>query len=339
MVPPLARNRMRLAGPRLSASGPVASRVRTASRLPGKAELPFNYRHGGWRVKARRGIFRAILSREMNNFAQLVRTTLPSSVRAEEGAGHLPRLLVRTATAEADVYFQGAQVTAWRPASSPDPVLWLSGQSRFEPGQAIRGGVPICFPWFSKHRTDRSAPPHGFARTGDWTLELARHGADGTVVLEMELAGEAIAPHWPHRFRARHRITIGAVLRMDLEVMNSGLETFSFEEALHAYFDVADIREVTVSGPGPEPIRFAGLTNRNLSRRRARRASSTTRSGAATSSSASPARIRPSSGTRGSSGRERFRTWATTGGSGWCASSRRTSAPTRERSRQANRTR
>ena len=198
----------------------------------------------------------------MNNFAQLVRTTLPASVRAEAGAEHLPRLVVRTATAEADVYFQGAQVTGWRPASSSDPVLWLSSQSRFEPGQAIRGGVPICFPWFSKHRTDRSAPPHGFARTRDWTLELARHGADGTVVLEMELAGEATAPQWPHRFRARHRITIGPVLRLDLEVWNTGSDPFTFEEALHAYFDVSDIREVTVSGPGPEPLRFAGLTNR-----------------------------------------------------------------------------
>jgi D-hexose-6-phosphate mutarotase len=169
---------------------------------------------------------------------------------------------VRTKTAEADVYFQGAQVTGWRPASSPDPVLWLSAQSRFEPGQAIRGGVPICFPWFSKHRTDRSAPPHGFARTRDWTLEMARHGADGTVVLEMELAGEATAPQWPHRFRARHRITIGAVLGLELDVLNDGADAFTFEEALHAYFDVADIREVTVSGPDSEPLRFAGLTNR-----------------------------------------------------------------------------
>jgi glucose-6-phosphate 1-epimerase len=198
----------------------------------------------------------------MNNFAQLVRTTLPSSVRAEAGAGTLPRLSVRTATAEADVYFQGAQVTAWRPVSSPDPVLWLSGQSRFEPGQAIRGGVPICFPWFSKHRTDPSAPPHGFARTRDWTLELVRHGADGTVVLELELTGEAIVPQWPHRFRARHRITIGTVLRLELEVMNTGSAPFTFEEALHAYFDVADIREVALEGPIPKPLKFAGLTNR-----------------------------------------------------------------------------
>jgi D-hexose-6-phosphate mutarotase len=146
-------------------------------------------------------------------------------------------------------------------------VLWLSGQSRLEPGQAIRGGVPVCFPWFSKHPTDRSAPPHGFARTCDWTLEVAREDAGGDVVLEMELAGEAMAPHWPHRFRARHRITIGAVLRLELEVKNTGPDAFSFEEALHAYFDVGDIREVTVagwkarvSGRGQSRNRLRGLT-------------------------------------------------------------------------------
>ena len=221
----------------------------------------------------------------MNNFPRLVRTTLPSSVRVETGGGRLPRLAVRTPTAEADVYFQGAQVTAWRPASSRDPVLWLSGQSRFEPCQPIRGGVPLCFPWFSRHATDRSAPPHGFARTREWTLELARHGADGTVELDMELAGDALSPQWPHRFRARLRIAVGATLRLDLDVTNDGASAFAFEEALHAYFDVGDVRRVTLSGleglafqdkaggkpaagdggmsaPDLAPLRFAGLTNR-----------------------------------------------------------------------------
>ena len=198
----------------------------------------------------------------MNNFAQLVSTALPSSVHVEAGAGNLPCLSIRTAAAEAEVHFQGAHVTLWRPASSPLPVLWLSRHSRFAPGEAIRGGVPISFPWFSKHPSDRSAPPHGFARTRDWALVGAREDADGVVTLEMELAGEAVAPQWPHRFRARYRIVIGAVLRLDLEIANTGPDAFTFEEALHAYFDVHDIREVTVSGPDPEPLRFAGLTNR-----------------------------------------------------------------------------
>ncbi len=220
----------------------------------------------------------------MNNFAQLVRTPLPSSVRVEAGAGRLPRLSVRSAAAVAEVYFQGAHVTLWRPASSPAPVLWLSRRSRFEPGQAIRGGVPVCFPWFSKHPTGPSAPPHGFARTRDWVLVDAREDPGGAVTLEMELAGEALAAEWPHRFRARHRIVLGAVLGLELEILNTGPDAFTFEEALHAYFDVHDVRAVTVAGlegaacldkagggggrrdgivgPDAGPIRFTGPTNR-----------------------------------------------------------------------------
>jgi glucose-6-phosphate 1-epimerase len=243
------------------------------------AELPLNYRHGDWRVKARRGIFWATASIDMNEIAHLIRTRLPPSVRVEDNGGRLPRLSVRSAVADAEVYFQGAQITAWRPAASPTPVLWLSRESLFEPGQPIRGGVPICFPWFSKHPADAAAPPHGFARTRDWTLVDAREDAAGAVTLELELEGEGLSPQWPHRVHARHRIGIGALLRMDLEVFNPGPHAFAFEEALHAYFDVHDIREVTLAGlegaefldkvggsrrgsPSVEPLRFAGLTNR-----------------------------------------------------------------------------
>lgn len=215
----------------------------------------------------------------MSEIATLIRVGLPPCVRVDEGPGGLPRLIVRGEAADADVYLQGAQVTAWRPAGDPAPVLWLSRQSRFEPGQAIRGGIPICFPWFSKHPADPKAPPHGFARTADWTLVGAREEAGGTVVLEFELEGERLSPLWPHRFRARHRIGIGAELRLEFEVVNTGPAAFTFEEALHAYFDVQDIHGVALHGledaafddkaggrgrraAEGSPLRFAGLTNR-----------------------------------------------------------------------------
>jgi glucose-6-phosphate 1-epimerase len=215
----------------------------------------------------------------MGDSSRLVRTALPPSVRVGEGGGRLPRLAVRTPRGTAEVYFQGAQVTAWHPAPSRAGVLWLSRESRFEPGQAIRGGVPICFPWFSKHRADPTAPPHGFARTSDWTLVEAREDPEGTVTLELELAGEGLSRHWPHRFRARHRIAIGAALRLNLDVHNTGQAAFAFEEALHAYFDVHDVRDVTLTGlegaafldkaggpergrPSAESLRFAAQTNR-----------------------------------------------------------------------------
>jgi glucose-6-phosphate 1-epimerase len=214
----------------------------------------------------------------MTDLAQLVCTTLPSSVRVDEGEGRLPRVSVRSALGAAEVYFQGAHLTVWHPSAAREPVLWRSRESMFEPGRPIRGGVPICFPWFGPHPVDASAPAHGFARLQPWKLVDAREDAAGTVALAMELAGEGV-PQWPHRFRVIHRMTFGAVLRMDLEVHNEGADAFTFEEALHTYFSVRDVRTVTVTGlegaeyldkvagsrrsrQGDEALRVTGETDR-----------------------------------------------------------------------------
>jgi glucose-6-phosphate 1-epimerase len=128
-------------------------------------------------------------------------------------------------------------------------VLWLSGQSFFQPARPIRGGVPVCFPWFGPHPTDKSAPAHGFARLAEWTLVEAVETPEGTVVVTFTLSGDASAsPAWPHAFRIVHRISIGSRLTMALDVHNPGGEPFTFEEALHTYFTVHDIATVTIDG-------------------------------------------------------------------------------------------
>ena len=215
----------------------------------------------------------------MTDFADLPATALPPSVRIDEGAGGLRRVRVDSASCVAEVFLQGAHVTAWHPVSSRSPVLWLSRSSVFEPGRAIRGGVPICFPWFGPSGADRSAPAHGFARLREWRLSQAREDAAGIVTLAMELEGADASGPWPCRFRLVHRITLGTELRMELEVHNDGAEPFTFEEALHTYFSVGDISRATVTGlegteyldktgglrrnrQGDEPVRFAGETDR-----------------------------------------------------------------------------
>ena len=215
----------------------------------------------------------------MTESEKLVRTTLPSSVKLDAGAGGLPRLSVRSRLASAELYFQGAHLTSWQPSASRAPVLWMSRKSLFEPGRPIRGGVPVCFPWFGPHPTDATAPAHGFARAREWTLVDAREDADGTVTLAMELAGEDMSPLWPWRFSLTHRINVGRVLQMDLEVRNLAAHPFTFEEALHTYFSVEDVRDVTVTGlegtdyvdklaglarrgQGAGPVRFTGETDR-----------------------------------------------------------------------------
>ncbi|MEN3339063.1 MAG: glucose-6-phosphate 1-epimerase, partial [Acidobacteriota bacterium] len=213
----------------------------------------------------------------MTDLTHLVATRLPSSVRLH--AGPLPRLTVDSPQGTAEVYFHGAHVTAWRPALATEPVLWMSRFAIFEPGKPIRGGVPICFPWFGPHPAAASAPAHGFARISEWRLVEAAEDASGVVTLAMELAGGDVSPLWPHRFRLTYRITIGAVLRLALEVENAGAGAFTFEEALHSYFAVQDIRGTAIGGledteyidkvgglrrarQGPDAIRFAGETDR-----------------------------------------------------------------------------
>ena len=175
--------------------------------------------------------------------------SLPESVRLVEGSGGLPRLDVATPLATGQVYLHGAHVTAWQPAHTDAPVLWMSGHSFFQDQKPIRGGVPICFPWFGPHATAAGAPAHGFARLSDWRLADVAESADGVVALAFDL-DETIgtSPLWPHRYAATFRVRIGRTLEMNLEVRNTGAQPFTFEEALHTYFVVRDIAAVRIAG-------------------------------------------------------------------------------------------
>lgn len=209
----------------------------------------------------------------------LVTAALPSSVSLGPGQGGLPRLTVLNPLGQAAIYLHGAHVTAWQPAGHV-PVLWMSGESQWDAAKPIRGGVPICFPWFGAHASDRSAPGHGFARLLDWTLVDARDDGQGATHLAFRLTQPASPPAaWPHPFEAIFRVTVGASLVMTLEIANPGPAVFSFEEALHTYFAVNDVRRIAIAGlegtgyldkvggttertQGLEPIRFTAETDR-----------------------------------------------------------------------------
>ncbi len=147
----------------------------------------------------------------------------------------------------AEVCDQGAQVLRWAPAGA-GPVLWLSPLARFEPGRPIRGGVPICFPWFGPGRSGDLSPAHGFARTTSWRL-VAEQAGDAVVVLVYELTeADATAPAFPHRYHAAYRVALGPEPALDLTVTNTGDRSFEVDEALHAYLAVGDIRRVRLEG-------------------------------------------------------------------------------------------
>jgi glucose-6-phosphate 1-epimerase len=201
-------------------------------------------------------------------------------IRIEPGRCGLTKVAVTTPAAEADVYLHGAHVTHYQPRGGR-PVLFVSRESRFEPGKPIRGGVPICFPWFGPKAGDPNAPMHGFARTREWSIVRAERIDEQTAVIALELRSDDQTRRlWPHDFVALYTVTVGPTLEIALEVTNTdaGGEAITFQEALHTYFSVANARQVSISGlentryfdkvveadntQGAQPIRFTGETDR-----------------------------------------------------------------------------
>ncbi len=173
---------------------------------------------------------------------------IPNALRFEEGAGGRTRAVITTASAEGEIYLHGAHITQWKPAGQK-PVLYLSPKSLFERGKAIRGGVPVIFPWFGPRSDGKPGPMHGFARTKEWSMEGAELRDDGAVRITL-----ALAPDDETRalgfdaFSLRFRVTVGAELEMELETRNESARRLVFEEALHTYFAIGDVHQVSVSG-------------------------------------------------------------------------------------------
>src|SRR5579864_5103239 len=120
------------------------------------------------------------------------------------------------------MYLHGAQVTSWKPAGN-DEVLFLSTKSRWQEGQAIRGGIPVCFPWFRAKADDPKAPSHGFVRTRLWQLESISEGSgDSVVVLLSTESDDDCRRWWPFEFRLEYRITAGRDLKLELTMRNTG---------------------------------------------------------------------------------------------------------------------
>jgi len=200
-----------------------------------------------------------------------------SAVRFSAGKGALPLCTLETPVSRAEIYLHGAHVAAYEPTGER-PVLYMSPRSNFAPGKPIRGGVPVCFPWFGPKADDPAAPAHGFARLKPWSVQdIVCRGDAITLSLQLDSDAETQA-HWPFDFEAVLQVTLGDALKLQLEVLNRSGSPFEFTEALHTYFTVSDVRSVSVTGleaarfvdkvggveqgPTGREIRFEGETNR-----------------------------------------------------------------------------
>jgi glucose-6-phosphate 1-epimerase len=175
------------------------------------------------------------------------RFAIPGVAQIAAGPGGLPKVKVTSATASAEIYLHGAHLTSWIPAGAEE-VIFLSGRAQFQDGKAIRGGVPICLPWFNAKADNPKAPSHGFVRTKSWELESIIHEGNAIAVALSTANDEATQKWWPHEFQAVQRITISSQLQMELTVSNTGASPFTFQEALHTYYRVGNVRDVRLSG-------------------------------------------------------------------------------------------
>lgn len=147
---------------------------------------------------------------------------------------------------------QGAQVLSWQPTDG-DECLYLSSTARREAGKAVRGGIPVVFPWFGP-AVERGAPQHGFARLAPWRFVPDRDDAEAGTVRYLLTNQDAASPLWPHPYRATLTATFGAELLVALEVENAGDEAFTYEQALHTYLAVGDVESVTIDGLAGAPF-------------------------------------------------------------------------------------
>ncbi|WP_428612018.1 D-hexose-6-phosphate mutarotase [Shewanella sp.] len=153
---------------------------------------------------------------------------------------------VDTDLCQARIFMQGAQIESFQPKGQA-PLLWVSSADDFQPGSGIRGGIPVCWPWFGMHENPQW-PQHGFARTRLWQLDAVQM-QDQAVELKFSLTvDDADKQYWPHQSRVELIFNLSDSLSVKLVNTNLGETPFSLTQALHTYFPIEDIHQLKASG-------------------------------------------------------------------------------------------
>lgn len=172
---------------------------------------------------------------------------LPDLAHVTTGHGGLTCVRITAPAATGEIYLHGAHIAAWRPAGCEE-MIFMSRNAQWADGEAIRGGVPICTPWFRAKEDDPSAPKHGPVRIKSWNLEAVETAGDA-VRVTLATANDAVGKQWwPYDFTMRLRATFGASLHIELDYTNQASGPVTIAEALHSYLALGDVREATIAG-------------------------------------------------------------------------------------------
>ena len=156
------------------------------------------------------------------------------------------RLQIVNPLATAEISLYAGHVMSYAPVGQTD-LLWMSQHSYWEVGKPIRGGIPVCWPWFGAGENGR--PAHGLARISPWSLASVTELPTGETVIVMTLADTpATRALWDHAFRLELTVSVGKTLQLTLSTTNPETAAFEIAEALHTYFTIGDIARVAISG-------------------------------------------------------------------------------------------
>jgi len=173
---------------------------------------------------------------------------IPGQLEFAQGESGLITASITNAHAQSVIALQGAHIMTFKP-NGMEPVVWLSPVAKLVKGKSIRGGVPICWPWFGAHASDPAFPSHGFARTALWQVVESRALQDGSTQITFELPERSIpVDQWAHPCRARLVATVGKTLTVELTTENTGNKPFQIGEALHTYFAISDVDALRITG-------------------------------------------------------------------------------------------
>ena len=156
---------------------------------------------------------------------------------------------INNTRAHATVSTYSGQLLSYRPKDRQEDLLFVSDKAYYEAGKAIKGGIPVCWPWFGPDPENRGRPAHGFVRNRQWQVSGSESLADGSTKIILSITdNEATRALWPHPFRLDIEITVGDTLRVELVTHNTGNDSITISQALHSYFRVGDITRVSVLG-------------------------------------------------------------------------------------------
>ena len=183
------------------------------------------------------------------NFNQLSEYEIEDELQFVEIEHGFTYIEINNARAHATISTYSGQVLSYRPKGQQADLLFVSDKAYYENSKAIKGGIPVCWPWFGADPDNQGRPAHGFVRNRQWKVSASESLADGSTRVVLFLSdSDKTRSIWPHPFKLSIEITVGDSLKVALVTHNTGDKSVTISQALHTYFHVGDISKVRVLG-------------------------------------------------------------------------------------------